>query len=251
MLLPFETNVNIALSANKLIYHGKTYDNFLYSLQDKTQTFSISDSNRGNLLASIIKDNTKYTLNIQLNKFSFEGNILPENMPLNISNSSITAELKLKTYGMIAHDIIHNLNGTFDMSFEGGNLYGLGLADFYASAPQLTTLNGEIALSNALSGGITPLKKMHIVGTYKNGDIKTTAPIALLLPHVDASGTLEITNNNMFAQLQLVLRGTSSGPEPIALTIYPNNSREFSLSQIMMNFDPEYMREFVKSHNQF
>ena len=251
ILLPFNFDKNIALSANKLIYDSTEYNNFVYSLHKDTQTFSISDSNRGNLLATINKDNIKYAINIQLNKFVFDEKLLPENMPLNISDTSVTAEIKLNTHGMIAHDIIDNINGTFDASFNGGKIYGLGLSEFYASAPVLTTLNGEFALSKALTEGITPIKKMHIVGTYEKGDIRTSELITLYLPHTDATGILEIKNNEMTAKLKLILRGTSASPEPIDLTIYPNDARDFSLSEIMMHFDPEYMREFVKSHNQF
>lgn len=251
ILLPFETNVNIALSADTLIYNSTEYKNFVYSLYKDKQTFSISDSDRGNLLATIKKDNIKYAINIQLNKFLFDRKILADYMPLNISDTSVTAEIKLNTYGMIAHDIIHNINGTFDASFNDGILYGFGFDNFYASAPQITTFNGEQALYKALTSGTSRIKKMHIVGTYENGDIETTQPFTLTIPHVDANGILEITNKEMFAQLQFILRGTSGSPEPIELTILPNDVRDFSLSQIMMNFDPEYMREFVQSHNKF
>ncbi len=251
VLLPFETSINIALSANKLIYKNQEYKNFLYSLRKNTQTFSISDSDRGNLLATINKNNTKYKLNIQLNKFVFDEKLLPEHMPLNISDTSITAEIKLNTYGKIAHDIIDNMNGTFDASFDGGELYGLGLSQFYASAPNLTKLSGEEALYKALNAGITPIKKMHIIGTYETGDIKTTEPFTLSMPHTDATGIFEIQDNQMLTQLKLVLRGTSAGPEPIDVVIYPDGLRKFSLSEIMLHFDPEYMREFVRTHNQF
>ena len=71
------------------------------------------------------------------------------------------------------------------------------------------------------------------------------------MPHTDATGIFEINNNEIKAKLRMILRGTSAGPEPIELTIHPDGSREFPLSQIMMSFDPEYMREFVKKHNQF
>lgn len=251
ILLPFEINMNIALSANKLIYKGTEYNNFVYSSHKNTQTFSISDSIHGNLLANINKRNIKYDIDLQLNKFMVDKKILPEGMPFNLADTMITAEVKLKTSGVIAHDIISNLHGTFDASFTGGDLYGLGLAEFYASAPQLNMLNGEYSLYKALTGGITPIKKMHIVGTYDNGDIETTKPLTLSIPHTDASGTFEIKNNNMTTKLTLVLHGTSTDPKPIDLTVYPNNRREFSLSQIMMHFDPGYMREFVKYHNKF
>ncbi len=252
ILLPFETNMNVALSANKLIYNKQEYKNFVYSLHKNAQTVSISDSDRGNLLATLNKDNIKYALNIQLNKFVIDKKLLPKTMPLNISDTAITAEIKLNTYGMIAHDIINNMKGTFDASLDGGLLYGLGLSDFYASAPMLaTTRDGERALYIALNQGITPVKKMHIIGAYDNGDIKTTEPFTLSMPHVNASGIFEIENNDMTARLQMVLRGTSADPKPIDLIIYPNNSRDFSLSEIMLHFDPEYMREFVKTHNQF
>ena len=251
LLLPFEINMDIALSANKLIYNNTEYSNFVYSLHKNAQTFSISDSVQGNLLATINKHNVKYDIDLQLNKFMFADKILPENMPLNISDTSITAEIKLKTSGIIAHDIISNLKGTFDASFTGGKLYGLGLAEFYASASQLNILNAEYTLYKALTSGITPIKKMHIVGTYENGDVETTKPLTLYMPHTDASGTLEIKNNDMTAKLQLVLHGTSTNPQPIDLIIYPNNSRDFLLSEIMLHFDPGYMREFMKYHNKF
>ena len=130
-------------------------------------------------------------------------------------------------------------------------MYGLGLIKFYASAPALTILNVEEALSEALTSGITPVKKMHIVGTYENGDIKTSKPLTLSMPHTDATGIFEIINNEMTANLKLILRGTSASPEPIDLIIYPDNTRDFYLSEIMMHFDPEYMREFTKTHDKF
>ena len=252
LVLPFDSKFNIAISADKLIFENHEYKNFIYSLRNNTQTFSISDLDNGNLLATINKNNSKYAINIQLNKFVFNDKILPINMPLNISDTIITSEIKLNTYGIIAHDIIDNINGTFDTVFDGGKLYGFGFDSFYASAPNITsTLYAENALTSALSNGITKIKKMHIVGTYENGDIKTTQPFTLSMPHIDSVGTMEIINNEMFAQMRLILRGTSGGPEPIDLTINSDGSRDFSLSQIMINFDPEYMREFVRTHNQF
>ena len=62
---------------------------------------------------------------------------------------------------------------------------------------------------------------------------------------------MTIINNNMSAELKLILRGTSPDSAPIDLTIYPDNHREYSLSEIMISFDPEYMRSFTQSHNRF
>ncbi len=249
--VPFNIKTNISLSADALIYKGQKYNNFVYALKPNTQTFSITDSNRGNMLANIKKKNNNYNIDIQLNKFVIDEKLLPNNMPLNISDSTITAEIKLKTSGKIAHDIYENINGTFDLDFNGGKLYGLGLADFYASAKNITTLNAEYALSKALENGITPIKTMRIIGNYKKNEMQTTKPISLSLKHTDIFGNLQITDGKMFAQLKLILRGTSSEPAPIDLVIYPNNNRKYSLSEIMLSFDPEYMRSFVQSHNQF
>ena len=251
IMIPFVLNTNISLSADSLVYNGRNYNNFVYSLKPNTQTFSITDSNRGNLLATLKKKNNYYDINIQLNKFVQNNKLLPNDMPLNISDSMITAEIKLKTFGKIAHDIIENINGVFDLSFDGGKLYGLGLADFYANAQNITILNAEYALADALEHGITPIKNMRLIGTYNNGNIQTTKPILLSLKHTDATGILEITDNKMLTKLKLILRGTSSEPAPIDLVIYPDNKREYSLSEIMMSFDPEYMRTFTQSHNRF
>jgi len=251
ILIVFDLNTNLAVSANTLIYDNQKYSNFVYSLHDDSQTFSISDSRRGNMLVNIKRHNIKYALNIQLNKFVFDKELLPINMPLNISNTTITADIKLNTFGKIAHDVINNLSGTFDASFDGGKLYGFGFDKFYASAKYLTVLNSESFLATALSEGITVIKKMHIVGTYESSNIKTLRPLTLSMRHVDATGNLEIQNNEMTANLNLVLRGTSPTQEPIDIIIYPNNNRGFSLSQIMTHFDYEYMKAFVETHNQF
>ena len=249
--IPFELKANIALGAETLIYNNKKYDLFIYSLHDDTQTFSISDSKRGNILATIKKHNLKYAINIQLDKFVFDEMLLPENMPLNLSNTTITAEIKLNTSGKIAHDVFDNLHGTFDASFDGGKLYGFGFDKFYASNNYLTLLNSESFLVNALTNGVTSIKKMHIVGTYESGDIKTLHPLTLTMRHVDATGTMGIKNGEMTADLRMLLRGISPTPEPVDITIYPNNNRDFSLSQIMMNFDYEYMKSFIQSHDKF
>ena len=251
IMIPFDFNTNISLSADFLIYNGYKYNNFVYSLKQNIQTFSITDSDRGNLLATMKKNTNTYDINIQLNKFVLDKKLLPNNMPLNISDSAVTAEIKLNTFGKIAHDITEHLYGNFDLYFEGGNLYGLGLADFYAYAPNITTLNAEYILANALEDGITPIKNMRIIGTYNNKDIQTTKPISLSLKHTDITGNIQITNNEMSAELKLILRGTSPDSASIDLIIYPNNKREFSLSEIMMSFDPEYMRTFTQSHNRF
>ena len=251
IMIPFDLDVRISLSADSLIYNGQTYNNFVYSLKTNSQTFSITDANRGNMLTIIKKKKNNYNIDIQLNKFVFNKNLLPSDMPLNISDCAITAEIKLKTTGIIAHDIFENINGTFDLSIDGGILDGLGLAQFYASAQDITTLNAEYALARALETGKTPIKTMRIIGTYDSGNIQTTKPFLLSLKHTDATGNLTISENKMFAKLKLILRGTSSDPAPIDLTIYPSNKREYYLSEIMLSFDPEYMRTFIQSHNQF
>lgn len=251
IMLPFDLDMNIAISANALIYRGQKYNNFVYSLKQNTQTFSITDSDRGNILATIKKDNINYDINIQLNKFVWNEKILPQSMPLNISDSTITAEIKLKTSGKIARDIIDNLHGTFDASFNGGILHGLGFEEFYASAKNITLFNAEYALAHALESGTTAIKNLHIIGTYNMGDIKTTRPFTLTMRHIDAVGDFSIQNSKMFASLKLILRGTSPEPAPIELSVYDDNYRDYYLYEIMNNFDAEYMRAFVQSHDKF
>ena len=172
-------------------------------------------------------------------------------MPLNISDTTITADINLQTYGKIAHDITENIQGTFDASFEGGTLYGISTDKFYASAQNITLLNVENILSESLESGTSKIKKLHIEGVYNNGDIKTTKPFVLYLKHTDIFGIFDITNNKMSAKLNLILRGTSPEPEPIELTINSNNKREVSLSDMMLHFDPEYMKTFIQSHDKF
>ena len=249
--IPFDLGIELSLSANTLVYNGQKFDNFVYSLKPKTQTFSISDSDRGNLLAIIKKNNINYDINIQLNKFVMKYMLLKKDMPLNISDFSLTAEINLETSGKIAHDIYDNLHGDFDLTFNGGYLHGLGFSKFYASAQNIKISNAELVLADALEGGITPIKTMRVIGTYEKDKIKTTSPIVLSMKHIDAIGEMEIVNNKMLVNSRFVLRGTSAEPAPIELIIYPDGTRKYSLYEIMLHFDPEYMRSFTKSHDKF
>ena len=251
IMIPFDLGVDVSLSADKLIYDGDEYNNFVYSLKPNTQTFSITDNARGNILSTIQRDGTNYDITMQLNKFETHGLLLRDTMPLNISDTYITGDIHMKTSGHIAHDIEYNLNGDVDLTFNGGYIYGIGTDEFFASAENITILNVEYALADALSGGKTRLKSLHIIGHYEHGNFATSEPLSLSLPHVDGTGALKIDDGAMLAQFYIVMRGTAPEPAPIDLTIAPNNERTYSLSEIMQNFDPSYMRQFVKSHNKF
>lgn len=251
ILVPFNLPVNIALSADVLIYNGNEYKNFVYALKPESQTFSIMDSDRGNLLAQIDKNKTQYEIFMQLNRFAITGNLLSQDMPLNIRDTMITAEISMNTHGQIAHDIFYNLAGEMDLAFNGGYLDGMSFDEFYASAENITTLNAEYALAAALEGGSTQIKKMRVIGEYKNGNFITTAPIELSMRHTDAIGGLAITDRRMTAEFDLTLRGTAPVPATIQLSILPDGGRQYSLSEIMKDIDPGFMRAFVKNHDKF
>lgn len=251
ILLPFESEKNVYLSADKLVYGENTYKNFTYSLKSDTQTFSITDNNRGNLLTTIIKERSKYDIFIQLNNFVINGLFLPPKFPLNIMNTSITAEMNLKTNGYIAHDIWYNMTGDADISFDGGYITGLGIDKFYDEYDDLTRLNISDRLMTALESGITKIKKMRVIGRYSNGAFETTVPLQISAYHTDIIGTLKLDNLGMDTQLNISMRGTSPDPTSVFLIISPNGRRSYSLSEIMKNFDPAYMRSFIKTHNKF
>ena len=249
--LPFELPVDISLTADTLIYNGNEYKNFVYALKSNTQTFSITDAARGNLLATLRKDASKYDIDIQLNKFVINGYLLSRIMPLNIRDTMITAEISLQTNGHIAHDIWYNLAGDMDLSFYGGYIIGLGFDEFYASADQINTFNAEYALADALTSGETAIKKMRIVGKYTNGGFITAQPFTLQMRHVDAYGDFDIENAHMTVMLNMTMRGTAPTPAPVRLTISPDGTRNYSLTEIMTNFDSSFMRQFIKTHDKF
>ena len=249
--IPFDFPINVSFSADALIYNGNVFRNFVYSLKPDVQTFSISDHTRGNLLATISRNGNRYSIFAQLNRFVTNGDLLGAQMPLNVRDTMITAEINMRTFGNTANDLEYNLHGDMDLTFNGGYLIGIGVDDLFASANQINTFNAEYALSYALDGGESKIKTMRIIGDYNNGDFITTKPIELQLRHTDVTGNLEITDGMMSGQLHLTLRGTSPVPQPIDLQINPNGTRDYSLSDIMTNFDATYMRDFVRTHNKF
>lgn len=251
IMILFDIPINISLSADSIIYNGDEFKNFVYSLKPNIQTFSITDSDRGNLLTTLRKENNRYKIFAQLNRFLINGNLLSSAMPINVRDSIITAEINMTTFGNIAHDIKYNLSGNMDLSFEGGVLVGLGIDNFYASANNLTTLNAEYALANSLESGESTIKKMRIIGNYDDGNFETTSPLILQLRHTDAQGSLSIINGQMQLSLDMILRGTSPSPSPISLEVLPDGNRSYSLSEIMRNFDPTFMKTFVNTHEKF
>lgn len=251
IMLPFGLNVGISLRADKLIYNGDEYSNFVYSLKPDTQTYSITDSARGNLLAIITKDKKEYDISIQASNFKLSGMLLSSRMPLNVSDARITGEAQIKTSGKIAHDIAYNMAGDIDAVFTDGYIYGFGVDDFYAAADSITTFNAEFAIARALDGGQSRLKEMHVTGEFAGRDFKTTAPLTISMRHADATGALEINDSAMRANFALKLRGTSPAPALISIEVLPDGARRYSLSEIMNDFDASFMREFIATHPKF
>ncbi len=250
IMTPFDWGLNLSLGADIVIYNGNAFQNFLYTLKPDRQTFSISDNDRGNMMAQITRQKKNYNISLVLDRFVISAPLLNPSMPLNIQDTMITATAEMTTSGQIAYDIHHNLRGNLDMTMIGGRLVGLGLDDFYAVAANLNTTNAEMILARALDGGQTRIKQIHIIGQYDDGNFETTRPMTITLPHVDARGQLAITDGLMLADIDLVLRGTAPMPAPIALQIN-GDTRTYSLSQIMIHFDSDYMRDFVRSHDKF
>ena len=69
--------------------------------------------------------------------------------------------------------------------------------------------------------------------------------------HTTGIGGFAITDGYMTAEFDLTLRGTAPTPATIQLSIIPDGMREYSLSDIMRQIDPGFMRAFVKTHNKF
>ena len=251
LMIPFDLGVDISLSADKLIYNGDEYNNFVYSLKPNVQTFSITDNDRGSILSTITRDGSNYDITLQLNKFETHGKLLRDTMPLNVADAYVTGDIAMTTSGHIAHDIEYNLNGDIDLTFERGYIFGIGTDDFYASAESINILNAEEALTIALNDGQTRLKSLHVVGHYDRGNFETIEPLSISLPHVDGTGTLKIIAGQMSAQFYIVMRGTAPEPAPIDLIITPDGKRTYSWTEIIQNFDPAYMRQFVKNHERF
>jgi len=251
LLLPFEFSKNIYLTADTLVYGENSYKNFVYSLKSDTQTFSITDNARGSLLATIIKERSTYDIFIQLNKFVISGKLLPNEYPLNIMDTSITAEINLKTYGRIAHDIKYNMTGDLDLTFDGGYITGIGIDRFYMDVENLTRLNVEDRIMIALESGATQLKNMRVIGEYKNGNFTTTQPLTFSVRHAECTGILDITDGAMNAKFDITMRAVAPDPVTVSLTVTPNSRRKYSLSELMRYFDPAFMRSFIKTHDKF
>jgi hypothetical protein len=251
ILAPFGmTGISLSLSAAGIIRNGEKYDNFVYSLRDGAQDFSISDDARGSLLVSLKKNGgAVYEMLVRLNRFAFVGKLLESGSPLNISDSVATGQAVLSTGGKIAHDFWRNMKGTLELGFDGGVLNGIGTDAFYAGAESITRMNAEDAIAHAASGGDTRIKSLRISGEYDNGDFRTTRKFHLSAWHAEMTGDLRLTDGKLDVRTNILLRGAAPDPQTFSLTIRPNGERSYSLSEIMSVFDPDYLSEFVRKHS--
>lgn len=251
IMIPFDFDKNIYLGADSLVIGDNAYRNFVYALKSGTQTFSIADTARGNMLATIIRERSEYDIFVQQNNFVINGELLGSHFPLNITNSTITAEISLHTSGHIAHDIWYNMVGDIDLSFDGGYINGIGIDAFYANSENLNRTNLQDFLITALESGETKIKNMRIIGKYESGNFTTTKPLTISMRHADAVGALSIEHGGMTAKLDISMRAVAPDPVIVSVAIAPNGKRGYSISEIMRYFDPAFMRSFIKTHNKF
>ncbi|MCL2338497.1 MAG: hypothetical protein FWC51_00905 [Proteobacteria bacterium] len=251
LAFPFALGLNATLTADHIKFNNEVYDNFIYSLRPTTQKMSVTDTARGSVLLSIDKKLAAYHLLVQLGKFETVGTVLPLSSSLNVADSTITAQMAMDTFGITAHDFWANLSGDLDITFDGGTLIGFDIDKFYANAADITKMNAEFAISDALDGGSTKLKSLHLVGHYENGEFRTTRPLTAGARHSEITGDFWAARGKVAARLNVLLRATAPDPKPIAITISPNGNRDYSLSDIMLIFDPDFMRVFIKMHDKF
>lgn len=240
ILAPFAMgDANISISASRVIFGSESYDNFIYSLKPGVQDFSITDDARGNILVSIRKNQADYDIILQLNKFAFNGPFLDYKFPLNISDSVITGQGKLKTSGKISYDFWSNMQGDLELNFDGGILTGIGTDYLYSQLPNITRTNIEDMLAAAASGGATQIKSAQIIGKYDGGKFQTSQPLRIVVRNAEIIGNMQLSSGKMATNLNIFLRGLSAEPKPISLTINESGQKSYSLSQIMAVFDPE------------
>ncbi len=248
----FDLKKNISLVSDFVVYNGDIFENFAFSLNDNKMQFSITDAARGSVLAEITQSGGRYDAKISMDKFIAVGNLLSREFGINISNTTITGDATLQTFGRIAYDIWENISGEIDVAFNGGYLVGIGTDEFFANAKNIEFSNAEILLSNALNGGRSELKNLALAGKYRDGKFQTTRPFALTLRHTNGNGNLEISDGKMTADITLSLRGTTpGGATPINFRINENGTRDFSLSQILSDLDIDYFRDFAATHSQY
>jgi hypothetical protein len=251
MTSPFMLGIGLTLAADTVQIGGREYANFNYALKDGSQTMSITDASRGSMLLALYKDRAKYKITLQANKFELAGKVLGEDAALNIADSTLTARGELETSGLTAYDFWNNMRGKLDMTFDGGALLGVGIDEFYANSAGMTRLNLGEAVESMLSGGRTAIKTMVIAGEYERGEFKTAQPLELRARHADIFGDVAASGRGLAARLGIMLRGTSPMPEPITLSIAPNGSREYSAFGASSKIDPDFLREFVRTHEKW
>ncbi len=186
---------NLYVSADVLDdYDKNSYQDFVLDIQNV--------ENPGRLKFALKKGDYEIDLDSEIvNSNVFEGNIdisnftvpkdLMNNELLNLVSGTVNSNIKFKTFGTSAYQLLSNLSGDFDLNILDGVIKGISDYDtIFANIVNLsniTTNNVIYSLEASLKSGQLGFSDLSIKGKLNEASIEN-AGFKLTAPNIDVSG---------------------------------------------------------------
>ena len=129
---------------------------------------------------------------VKISNYQIPNDIM-NNELLNLVSGTLNADIKFKTNGMNAYQLLSNLSGNYSIDILNGKISGISdystiLANILKLA-NITTNNVIYTLENSLKSGSMEFPKLSVDGEISSADVKDSA-FNLSIPNMNISGML-------------------------------------------------------------
>ena len=109
----------------------------------------------------------------------------------NLIGGSLSSNIKFKTFGTNAYQLLSNINGDFDVNISDGKIKGISsyseIWDNIMNLSNITTNNVIYSLESSLKSGIMNFSDLSIKGKVDSANFENAA-FKLSAPNIDISG---------------------------------------------------------------
>ncbi|MBR1544506.1 MAG: hypothetical protein IJ638_00995, partial [Alphaproteobacteria bacterium] len=190
-LLKYNLNISADVFSD---YDNNTYQDFnldIKNIQNPGKLkFTIKKGDYLIDLSSEIVNSNVFEGSIKIFNFSIPNDIMNNDL-FNLIGGSLSSNIKFKTFGTNAYQLLSNINGDFDVNISDGKIKGISsyseIWDNIMNLSNITTNNVIYSLESSLKSGIMNFSDLSIKGKVDSANVENAA-FKLSAPNIDISG---------------------------------------------------------------
>ncbi|MCL2629168.1 MAG: hypothetical protein FWD33_00510 [Alphaproteobacteria bacterium] len=235
----FRIDKDFSITADRVTFKGREYGNMIYSKTGNVQRISVTDGSNGQLLIEIQRrGGADYTISVKASRFQIPG-FLNRFAGIDIGNTQLSGEALITTFGLIAHDIWNNMEGTADLNFEGGTVRGIDTRAIFNPSISRGNLVDFVNAAFAPNAQM-PIRIMNIPVRINGSEITSAAPFQLRSDNASISGWIGTEDTS----ISVLFRNATVNPAPLDV-ILTKTGPTFDLDSASRSINPDYIRAML------